>query len=118
MSMDGFSMSRRAALAGMAAMPLIGCTGMGGGLAAPASSVPSPLNNPATPSLNALAMRGGRRFGSAIASTPGFSAAGSIQNPAYTEIVKAECGIVVPENEMKWQAVRPSPDRFDLTNRF
>ena len=115
MSMDGFTMSRRAALAGMAAMPLIGCTGMAGGLAAPASSVPSPLTNPATPSLNALAMRGGRRFGSAIASTPGFIGAGSIQNPAYTGIVKAECGIVVPENEMKWQAVRPSPDRFDFS---
>ena len=115
MSMDGFTMSRRAALAGMAAMPLIGCTGIAGVLTAPASSVPSPLNNPATPSLNALAMRAGRRFGSAIASTPGFSGAGAIQNPAYAQIVKAECGIVVPENEMKWQAVRPAPDRFDFS---
>ena len=36
-----------------------------------------------------------------FSATPGFSGAGSIQNPAYTQIVKAERGIVVPENEMK-----------------
>lgn len=26
-----------------------------------------------------------------------------------------ECGILVPENELKWQALRPAPDRFDFT---
>ncbi|RYD61809.1 MAG: glycosyl hydrolase, partial [Sphingomonadales bacterium] len=37
-----------------------------------------------------------------------------VLNAAYAEIVKAECGIVVPENEMKWQALRPSPEAFDF----
>lgn len=39
----------------------------------------------------------------------------SIQNPDYTALVKAECGVVVPENELKWQTTRPSRDQYDLT---
>ncbi|WP_414585913.1 endo-1,4-beta-xylanase [Scytonema sp. PCC 10023] len=31
-----------------------------------------------------------------------------------TSIVR-ECGILVPENELKWDAVRPAPDKFDFT---
>ena len=38
----------------------------------------------------------------------------SVTNPRYADVVRAECGIVVPENELKWQAIRPSPDRFDF----
>ncbi|KAB8315029.1 endo-1,4-beta-xylanase [Tolypothrix campylonemoides VB511288] len=26
-----------------------------------------------------------------------------------------ECGILVPENELKWDALRPTPDKFDFT---
>lgn len=110
----------------LAALPLLGCGG-GSTTAAPApvSTPPPGLTPPAasSPGLNALAARGGRRFGSAIASTPGNASAGSIQNPSYTAIIKSECGIVVPENEMKWQAVRPSPtvynfDRMDEIVRW
>mgnify|MGYP006186987831 CR=1 FL=1 len=41
----------------------------------------------------------------------------------HTAIIKGECGIVVPENEMKWQAVRPAPtvyafDRMDEIVRW
>lgn len=101
------SLTRRHALemigGTMAALPLIGC----GGGPAPSAAANAPASG-----LNALAARGGRRFGSAIASTPGRSNAGSIQNPDYTAIIKAECGLVVPENEMKWQAVRPAPTVF------
>src|SRR3546814_18199287 len=39
---------------------------------------------------------------------------GSVQNPAYAALVRRECGIVVPENEMKWQWLRKSPDAFDF----
>ena len=28
--------------------------------------------------------------------------------------MKRECGLVVPENELKWQATRPGPDAFDF----
>jgi endo-1,4-beta-xylanase len=66
------------------------------------------------PGLKTIATRRNRRFGSAIASTPGNANAGSIQNRAYTDIIKGECGIVVPENELKWQAIRPSPNAYNF----
>jgi endo-1,4-beta-xylanase len=40
---------------------------------------------------------------------------GSIQNPDYAAIVRGECGVVVPENEMKWRWTRPGPETFDFT---
>ncbi|WP_086608812.1 endo-1,4-beta-xylanase [Erythrobacter donghaensis] len=115
-----FTLSRRAALAGIAALPLVGCGGGSSGTTpAPVASPPPPPPSAGPtgvpqPGLNTIAARGGRKFGSAIASTPGNTNAGSVQNPAYTAIVKGECGIVVPENEMKWQAVRPSPTAYNF----
>ena len=102
--MNGLALSRRALLASLAATPLAGCAGgMAGGLGSPLPS----------PGLDTLARSGGRRFGSAVA----WNAEGtgmSVTNPRYAEILRAECGIIVPENEMKWQSLRPSPDRFDF----
>ncbi|WOF41991.1 endo-1,4-beta-xylanase [Sphingopyxis indica] len=87
-----------------------------GGLAAlaalPASVRAAP---PAPASLDALARKGGRRFGSAIAWNPRSMDSGSVQNPAYAALVRRECGLVVPENEMKWQWLRKSPDSFDFS---
>jgi endo-1,4-beta-xylanase len=121
------SITRRHALemmgTSLAALQLAAC---GGGSAAPspapASTPPAPVGTPSA-GLNTLATRSGRKFGSAIASTPGNANSGAIQNPEYTAIIKAECGIVVPENEMKWQAIRPSPtayafDRMDEIVRW
>ena len=82
----------------------------------PQSGAPSiPASNTGFTSLDTLAQRTNRRFGSVIAWSGENTEGGSIQNPAYTALVKKECGLVVPENEMKWQALRPSPDRFDFT---
>jgi len=65
-------------------------------------------------SLDAIARKSGRRFGSAVAwSSPGTDA-GSVTNPAYTRILERECGLLVPENQLKWQWVRRSPDKFDF----
>ena len=61
------------------------------------------------PSLNALARRGGRRFGSAIGSRNG-----SLRDPRYDAVVVAECGLIVPENELKWQWTRPTPTSFNF----
>ena len=108
--------TRRETLAGLAALSLAGCGGGGGSGAPPVTSTPSPTPAPTAtpePSLNTLAARKNRRFGSAIAWNPG-GGGGSIQNPDYAAVVKAECGIVVPENELKWQAVRPGPEAFDF----
>jgi endo-1,4-beta-xylanase len=34
--------------------------------------------------------------------------------PDYARTVAAQASILVPENAMKWQALRPAPDRFDF----
>ena len=70
----------------------------------------------ATPagSLNALAQRSGRRFGSEVAwGAPGADR-GSFANPAYAAILERECGLLVPENELKWAWTRPSATTFDF----
>jgi endo-1,4-beta-xylanase len=36
-------------------------------------------------------------------------------DPAFAESFAKECAILVPENELKWQTLRPSPDRFDFS---
>lgn len=100
------SVTRRHALAGMATLPLAGYIGR---------TTPAVAASPAGPdSLDALARAKGRRFGSAVGYTREGDPRGSIQNPRYTDILTAECGIIVPENEMKWQWTRPAPDRFDF----
>ncbi len=65
-------------------------------------------------SLNSIANRSGRRFGSAVMWTPPGVDAGSITNPRYAVLIERECSLLVPENQLKWQWVRRSPDRFDF----
>jgi endo-1,4-beta-xylanase len=114
--------SRRALLgSGAAAMGALvaGCSGSG---ATPRSvPVPTPSPTPAavpSPGLNAVAAARGMRFGSAFAWSAAGADAGSFANPNYAALLQGECGVLVPENEMKWQALRPSAtefrfDRFD-----
>jgi len=118
-----FDPTRRQTLAGIAAtVALAGCGGSGGGSSGtpPVNSAPSPTPTPTVPpgpapapSLNTLAARTNRRWGSAIAWNAG-TTGGSIQNPDYASIVKAESGVIVPENEMKWQFTRPNASTFDF----
>ncbi len=56
-----------------------------------------------------------RRFGSAFAWSPAGADAGSFANPAYAALLKRDCDVLVPENQMKWQAIRPAADRFDFS---
>src|SRR6476660_2642769 len=65
-------------------------------------------------SLNRLARRSGRRFGSAVAWSPPGMDAGSFNNPRYARVLEADCGLLVPENQLKWQWVRRSPNAFDF----
>jgi endo-1,4-beta-xylanase len=65
-------------------------------------------------SLNMIAQRTGHRFGSAVAwGAPGADR-GSFANPAYAALLERECGLLVPENELKWQWTRPSATAFDF----
>jgi endo-1,4-beta-xylanase len=64
---------------------------------------------PAGPSLDALARRSGRRFGSTVG-----IGNGAFDDPRYRRLLTGECGVLVPENELKWTAVRPRPDVFSF----
>src|SRR4051794_5922667 len=69
---------------------------------------------PGAQSLDGLARKSNRRFGSAVAWSPPGTDAGSFTNPAYAAVLERECALLVPENQLKWQWVRPSPDTFDF----
>lgn len=83
MMQDGASLSRRAALAGLA------------GAALAPGWVPGP----------ALA-KGAVRYGAA-AMKEDFEA-----DPRYREALLRHCDVIVPMNDLKWEALRPSRDRF------
>ena len=85
-----------------------------GGALFASSAIAKPRLRAPTDSLDALARRSGRGFGSAVAWSPPGTDAGSITNPAYTAILERECKLLVPENQLKWQWVRPAPDKFEF----
>ncbi|HEY8507260.1 MAG TPA: endo-1,4-beta-xylanase [Steroidobacteraceae bacterium] len=58
-------------------------------------------------SLDALARRSGRRFGTAL-STRG------LRDGKYLKQVRRECGLLVAENEHKWYVVRSKPQGFNF----
>jgi endo-1,4-beta-xylanase len=55
--------------------------------------------------LKDIAKRKGLRFGTAVG-----SGRNQFGDPAYRALVERECGIIVAENEMKWQALEPRRD--------
>jgi endo-1,4-beta-xylanase len=55
------------------------------------------------------------RFGSAFAYSAANADAGSFANPNFAALLKADCTVLVPENELKWEAIRPSATGFDFT---
>jgi endo-1,4-beta-xylanase len=74
-------------------------------------------------SLNALAMAKGLAFGSCLGtgaekpptiSGPAAMPAG-YDDPQMRALVVAQCGILVPENELKWYTLRESPKGFDFS---
>lgn len=119
--------SRRESLAMAAGMVLTACAGGGSSSASGAAPSPTPTPSPTpaptptptpTPpalSLNAAAVAKGMRFGSAFAWSNPDADAGSFANPNYAALLEGECGLLVPENELKWQSIRPSPTTFDFT---
>ena len=68
-----------------------------------------------TKGLHDLAAQKGMRFGTCLAWSAAGADRGSFANPAYARLLTRDCGLLVAENEMKWQAIRPAADRFDFT---
>ncbi|HEY0413052.1 MAG TPA: endo-1,4-beta-xylanase [Allosphingosinicella sp.] len=85
-----------------------------GALALAGPETARPLRAAAPASLDALAGRSGRRFGSAVAWGPPGADRASFANPAYAVLLERECGLLVPENELKWQWTRPSATAFNF----
>jgi len=80
-----------------------------------AIATPAFARNPGRNSLDGLARRSGREFGSAAMWAPPGVDAGSINNPNYAALLERECSILVPENQLKWQWVRRGgADSFDF----
>ena len=83
-----------------------------GTLAGSSPSSAAPL--PPGPTLNAIAQTKRMRFGSSMCwADPGVDAA-SYNNPTYSSLVAYECGLIVPENELKWPVVQWSPTGYNF----
>lgn len=65
--------------------------------------------------LHAVAQKRGLRYGSCFAMVPPQFEGPSVTNPKFTALLERDCGVLVCENEMKWQAVRPDAARFDFS---
>jgi len=61
--------------------------------------------DPAPDSLEALARAKGMHFGSSLGRR-------GLADPGYVELIRAQCGIIVAENEMKMPAIQPTPGEF------
>jgi endo-1,4-beta-xylanase len=58
-------------------------------------------------SLDALARKKGLRFGNALGGR-------GLRDPAYLALVESQCGMLVPENELKMAFVQRSPGEFNF----
>jgi len=58
-------------------------------------------------SLNALALKKGLRFGTALGGR-------GLNDAAYVQLIQAQCGILVPENELKMPFVQRKPGEFNF----
>lgn len=85
---------------------------LAGALAAAAIPARPVLAAAPGPSLNDLAKAKGRRFGSTVGTGKPGTLTGSFADAAYRDLLVAECGLLVPENELKWGALRPSADVY------
>jgi endo-1,4-beta-xylanase len=79
--------------------------------------------------LNALAMAKGLAFGTclgtaarrppslrgAVVPAPTQPVLAGFDDPAYRALAVSQCGLLVPENELKWYALRPTPHGFDFS---
>lgn len=74
----------------------------------------TPLRAAAPDGLAATARKAGMRFGSCFNAAPPAAARGSYLRPDYAALLQRDCSILVPENEMKWQAIRPSAGGYDF----
>lgn len=80
-----------------------------------ASALAGPAFAAQGPSLRELAQAKGILFGSAVPAGPRGATTGPFEDAKHREILARECGVLVPENELKWYVVRArGPQYFDF----
>jgi endo-1,4-beta-xylanase len=97
------SLTRREALAAGLAFAAAGCTSLSQDPQGPAGTSPV--------SLNGLAKEKGLAFGSCLG---GGRDSYSFRDSQVRALMIEQCGILVPENELKWVALRPDARTFDF----
>jgi endo-1,4-beta-xylanase len=121
--MTGYTRRNSLALGvGMLATACGGGGGGGGGGSPTPSPAPAPAPAPAptpaptpTGSIAAAAAAKNMKFGSAFNWAAPGADAGSFNNPNYATLLERDCNILVPENELKWEALRPSSTTYNYT---
>ena len=88
-----------------------GFVGSAAAVAATACATPTLARAPEL-SLAALAKAKGLQFGSAVGAGPVGSLTGSFEDARYRQVLADECGVLVPENELKWYVLRPDAKTF------
>jgi endo-1,4-beta-xylanase len=66
-------------------------------------------------SLKALAAAKGILFGSAVGAGKAGTLTGSFDDAGYIDILKKECAVLVPENELKNYVIAPAPGQYDFS---
>jgi endo-1,4-beta-xylanase len=66
-----------------------------------------PLSADASAPLRAVAESRGLIYGAAALRS-------SLSDPSYSKLFAQQCGILVPEGALKWDSLRPAPDKFDF----
>jgi endo-1,4-beta-xylanase len=74
-----------------------------------AAALPLKLSAAETPALKALAADRGLLFGTCVGAVRN----GSLADPRYMEIVKRECSVLVPENELKSYTISPERGQYN-----
>jgi endo-1,4-beta-xylanase len=97
-------LSRRVFLGSSAAIALAGCA-----VPPPLPPPPQPVDLESLPPLRALAAERGLFYGAATTSRL------LERDAAFAAAFVRECGLVVPENEAKWDAIEPAPGLFDFS---
>ena len=79
------------------------------GPASAVDSMPAGASSRALSSLREIAASRGILFGSMVLKKT------LATDPKYAGLVTQQCGIVVPGNELKWDALHPAPGQFDFS---
>jgi len=78
------------------------------------SVLPLPVFAAEPQSLKAVAAEKGFLFGSSVGTGRAGTLTGSFADPRYLEILRQECSILVPENELKSYVIAAVRDRYDF----